>query len=494
MGIGDYLRDKLRNFLRIEPAPERTITLRQRLDYYGSAARNKLWYRGDSQELSDFFSQTDLPDTLFWKASQTRGLEIRKIHVGIPRLMVKVLANIIAHDYNGVEIKEPEHERIWASIAKDNSFDARLKKVIKRLLMIGDGAFKISFDAGISDEYPIIEYISGENVDFVYRRGRIAEVIFYTFYTHKKKKYTFNEYYGRGYIRYELSDSEGHEIPLDAIPQTAWAAGSEGVSFDSCVMLAVPVIFGESELFEGRGESIYEGKSDNFDALDEAWSQWMDALRAGRSKQYVPDNLIPRDPDTGKPVMSSNSFDNRFIMTAADMSEGAASKIHVEQPDIPHESYLSTYVTALDLALQGVISPSTIGIDVKKLDNAEAQREKEKTTLYTRGNIVELLSDVIPELVTAAVAGYFIWNGMAVQRPESKVNFGEYANPSFESQVETVSKGKAGHVMSTATAVEELYGNSKTEKWKEEEVRRIHEEEGVVDLGDEPSPQLDGDL
>ena len=44
-----------------------------------------------------------------------------------------------------------------------------------------------------------------------------------------------------------------------------------------------------------------------------------------------------------------------------------------DQPSIPHDSYLASYVTALDLCLQGVISPSTLGIDVKKLDNAEAQ-------------------------------------------------------------------------------------------------------------------------
>ena len=58
---------------------------------------------------------------------------------------------------------------------------------------------------------------------------------------------------------------------------------------------------------------------------------------------------------------------------------------------------------------------------------------------------------------------------------EVKVNipFGEYANPSFESQVETVTKGKQGGVMSIEAAVEELYGDSRDEEWKAEEVRRL---------------------
>ncbi len=44
------------------------------------------------------------------------------------------------------------------------------------------------------------------------------------------------------------------------------------------------------------------------------------------------------------------------------------------------------------------------------------------------------------------------------------VNFGEYANPSFGSQVETVSKAKTGGIMSIEISVDELYGNSKDDE------------------------------
>ena len=60
-------------------------------------------------------------------------------------------------------------------------------------------------------------------------------------------------------------------------------------------------------------------------------------------------------------------------------------------------------MTALDLCLQGIISPSTLGIDVKKLDNAEAQREKEKATLYTRNAIVEALQEELPEVISFCI-------------------------------------------------------------------------------------------
>ena len=47
--------------------------------------------------------------------------------------------------------------------------------------------------------------------------------------------------------------------------------------------------------------------------------------------------------------------------------------------------------------------------------------------------------------------------------------------------------------MSIETSVEELYGDTKDDKWKQEEVQRIKSEQGIVDMG-EPSINEDLDL
>ena len=139
-----------------------------------------------------------------------------------------------------------------------------------------------------------------------------------------------------------------------------------------------------------------------------------------------------------------NPFDNRYIKTDSDMHEGAKNEIVLQQPEIPHESYLSAYITALDLCLQGLISPSTLGIDVKKLDNADAQREKEKATLYSRNAIVGALQEDLQSLIKVSIKAYRELNGQSSNDDvEVDVTFGEYANPSFESQVETVGKGRS---------------------------------------------------
>lgn len=106
--------------------------------------------------------------------------------------------------------------------------------------------------------------------------------------------------------------------------------------------------------------------------------------------------------------MKPNAFDNRFIVGDNDMNENGKNQIVSIQPSIAHDSYLASYCTSLDMCLQGIISPSTLGIDVKKLDNADAQREKEKTTLYTRDAIIEALQETLPELISATINAYHL--------------------------------------------------------------------------------------
>ncbi|MEG0681198.1 MAG: hypothetical protein RR581_06180, partial [Eubacterium sp.] len=193
-------------------------------------------------------------------------------------------------------------------------------------------------------------------------------------------------------------------------------------------------------------------------------------------------------------------FDNRFITTKGVFAEGATPpKAEIVQPDIPHESYLASYITALDLCLQGLISPSTLGVDMKKLDNADAQREKEKATLYTRGAMIAALEETLPHLVEAIFKAYAIWINKPCEEISVDVDFGEYANPSFEAQVETVTKARTATIMSVDAAVEELYGDSKDEEWKQEEIKRLKEELGIAEmneptLGNVPALGIDDPL
>ena len=482
----DNIRRGFRRFLRITPSPNNIITIGEGEDFLTACAKCRIWYGGRASQLSELYKQLEnIPDTMFWKAPMTRGLEIRKIHTGLPALIVDTFVHIVMSDFNGIEINSEFDGTLaqrWEKITAENNLDEVFEKLLCDVGITGDGALKISFDRDISDQ-PIIEWFPSERVRFTYKRSRIREIVFYTDVYERGRRYQLAEIYGYGYISYKLYTDEGNEAPLTSTAKTAWAQGQD-IVFDESLMWAVPVIFGRSAHREGRGKGLIESKEGAFDAFDEIFSQWMDAFRAGRTKQYIPENMIPYNPKTAQP-MKPNAFDNRFIAIGNDVSEnGSGNRVYTESPEIRSGDYLSAYVTALDLCLQGLISPSTLGIDVKKLDNAEAQREKEKATLYTRRKYINLLEKTLPALVLAAVnASLVMENNEPVSSGgiEIKLNFGEYANPSFESQVETVGKAKTSGTMSIEASVEELYGSSKSEEWKREEVRRIKAEQGIAE-------------
>ena len=470
----------MKNFLQLQEAQNSTIYIQENLTQEANIIKNRIWYRGDSYELDQLYKQINNNNHSFWGTVPTVGMEIRKIHTGLPKLIVNTLVNIVHNDLNSIDIENEAINEVWEEIYKDNKFKKLLKKATKDVLVTGDGAFKISFDETVS-KLPIVEFYPADKIDIVRNRGRVKEIVFYTEYTYNNNKYVLHETYGYGYITYNLFDNYDNEIDITSIPDTAEL---QDASFDNRFMMAVPYIIFESDKWEGRGQSVFDGKCDNFDSIDEAWSQWVDALRAGRSKTYIPESLIPRNPETGE-LLKPSCFDNRYIKTDTYNGEGFTPTIDTEQPVIPTDNYLQTYVTALDLCLQGLISPSTLGIDNKKLDNAEAQREKEKTTLYTRDSIIEALDDVIPELVDVILKANKTWNNESIEDNEITIKFGEYACPSFEAVVETVGKARQYGVMSVERSVEELYGDTMTDEEKEEEIQRIKEQNGMIET-DEP--------
>lgn len=476
----DIIRNKLQDFLNIQPATRQSINIIEPYTFETNCLKNLIWYRGDSSELEQFYKQiqsTSTDSLKFWASQSTKGLEIRKIHTGLPALIVDTLTSIVIRDFNSVDFDNQQLESIWNDIDKENNFKDILSKAITDVLVQGDGAFKISFDSDFT--MPIIEFYPSNGVEFIYNRGRIKEIIFKTPYIYKDAKYTLLEHYDYGYVSYELYKSD-KLVPVDSIPPTRHL---QSAKFDSSLILAVPFMVFKSCKFHGRGQSIIDKKTDCFDSFDEIYSQWIDALRKGRTKTYIPESLIPRNANTGE-LMQSNAFDNTFIAIGDNLQENAKNQIQLDQPSIPHDSYLATYVTALDLCLQGVISPSTLGIDTKKLDNAEAQREKEKATLYTRNKIVETIQNIVPKLVQVAINSYLLSINKPIQEVKCSINFGDYANPSFESQVETVGKAKSQGIMSIERCVEELYGDTLTEEEKNLEVKRLQNEQGITTLED----------
>lgn len=477
--LGSKVKKMIQNWLDITPASEQSFSLTETMTFNTEVLRSQLWYRGDADELYQFFSQVSRhgKKTAFWESVPV-GEEIRKIHSGVPSIIADTLAYIVSSDLDDITTTRTE----WEQICKEIDFPEIVKQAVVDTLVDGDGAFKISVDEDIS-KYPIVEFVGADRVEYEYNRGIVTAVIFRTIYTVKSKRYVLEERYSKGRIESKLLDDNGNEKPLDTIPELEGI--SENVTFSGDYIMAVPLRFFKNKKYSSRGKSIFDGgKSDCFDALDEVVSQWWDALRDGRVKQYIPESMIPRDPKTGAPG-KINRFGNRYISTSVPLQEGVSQKIEVVQPDIKYEAFLSSYTNALLMCLQGLVSPATLGIDVGKMSSADAQREKKDVTGNTRNTITSALEKTLPKVVEAVLKTYDNMNGNAPSDcGEIIVSFGEYGAPDFDSRVETVGKGATYGIMSVETQVDELWGSSKDDDWKSGEVARIKTEKGLLDGGE----------
>lgn len=484
-----WVKNMIKNWLEIKDADSVRFDIEQLNNFESQAFINNIWYRGEPSELEQLYEQANdrLGNKHFWGSKPTVGMNLRKIHTGLPAMIIDTLADVTTDDLDKIDVEKRQQE--WDEIAKENEIKSLIRESVVGGLVSGDGAFKWSIDTDIS-KYPIIEFYDGSRVDFEYERGRLIAVIFKTKKIINKQPYTLLERYSKKDITYKLQNKEGIELNINDFPELSKKYAK--VINPNNFIMALPIMFKKSKKYKGRGKSILDGKLDNFDAFDEVWSQWMLALRKGQIKTYIPESLLPKDPDTGT-VLRANDFDNDYISVELSMGEDAKNKIETTQGQIQHEALLSTYITALDQCLTGLISPSTLGIDTKKIDNAEATREKEKTTLYKRNQIIEVLTKKISDIVDITFKVYDTMNKNEISDTDGIANFGGYANPSFEAQVETIGKAKMNGVMSIETSIEELYGDTKNDEWKKEEVQRIKAENGIIEM-EEPSINDDLDL
>lgn len=469
--ILDRIKRKIFDIFKIYPAQSRMLIVNEELTHINNVLKNKILYRGNANEIEQFFKQVsgsvnDKTAARFWAVAPENG-RVRKIHSGIVSTVIDFYANIIAAEFEGVTADEKCIDERINNIFSENNIERLIERAVTETLVTGDGAFKLSVDRSVSD-LPVIEFYSAADVEYTYKRGRLSEIHFYNDYRQDGKTYRLEEIYGRGRISYILWD-KGKQVSLSKVSALSEYAD---VTYNSDLILAIPLKFFDSDIYRNRGKALFEGKVEDIDALDEIISQWLDAIRKGRVKKYIPDSLLPRDMNTGA-VQNINDFDDDFIKLTGSHSEEQKDTITMLQPAIDYAAYENSYKTFLDLVLQGIISPSSLGIDLKKTDNAEAQREKEKMTLFMMSIFVAEIKAALGELGKLALICEDIMQNKTPDNYSVKAGFAEYAEPTFESRAEILSNLYAKGAISTEILVDRMYGNSLSDEEKTAEVQRL---------------------
>lgn len=252
MKLTERVKRKLQSFLEIQPACPQNVNIIESTDFTTDVFRSQIWYRGDTAELSQFFHQLCLSNgeinSMFW-ASVPTAKTVRRIHSGLPAIIADTLAYIVYSDMDDIDFGEKakgksEWEDITDISCGGMDFTQLVGQSVIDTLVDGDGAFKISVDSDTS-QYPFVEFIGADMIEYEYHKGRITAIIFKTDYQVHSQKYTLCERYGIGRIESKLFDSNGNEVPLSICEQLAGI--NPVVEFAGNYMMAVPLKFYSSK-------------------------------------------------------------------------------------------------------------------------------------------------------------------------------------------------------------------------------------------------------
>lgn len=516
MTLKEFIRRKILGVVGLskDTTPDKT-----KLTFVNDAeqlTKNKLneynvWYYGDGDELLNFYTRGNLftynteplysrnKRNYFWCISSTEN-DIKRTHSGQPRNIVDTLVMITRFPVISTEGKETNE--LLQAILKD----CKLKNIYKNqqlplTLIEGWGCYKINFDKDIS-EFPYPVYYRAENVDFIIKSGRIIGCIFKDYYTDgENKNYLLTETRS---IKYDaIKDVKYLEIEKEVFTTDRSGKFVTEVLFEDFKnipelagltkedlhlkienldkLLAVPSILFENVSNQfGYGRSIFTGKIDLFDDLDQCLSQASNTVRRSTTTEYFNSDFLERDPKTGMPKQPK-AYDRKYVLVNGQKDADGGSKstdpVQATQPTLNFEQYSDQAVQILMQILNGIMSPATLGIDVSKKDNAAAQREKEKMTVFTRNAIIDSETDILKELCEQLLCAYELMHEGTIKMKKYgiTVKFSEFADDSYENKLEILGSAFDNELISDEMFMDKLYGQSLSEEEYKREKTWLYE-------------------
>ena len=475
-----------------------------------------VWYAGDADELLNFYTRTNIIDyntdplynrnkkSYFWAVSSTEN-DIKRTHSGQPRNIVDTLVDIIG--LPNIFLGDPNLSKIndrLKEILDENNFDRTLLQKARPLTLVeGWGAWKINWDSAFSDN-PILLYYRADAVDFVFRNSRLIAIIYKDYYQDAK---------GQNYLLFETRRVEKREITDDTtgIKSTVPCLIIEKELFkitgqsevlikmklsdlpqlkdtqESIIVtnynsfLGWPSIIYHDNHDDVYGRSIFTGKIDLFDDLDQCHSQSANTVRRSTTIEYFNTQYLEKDEETGMPKMPK-AFDRKYIAykggRSGDGTFDSTGPVQAIQPRLDFISYDSEEQNILVNILSGIMSPATLGIDVAKKDNAAAQREKEKVTIFTRNTVIYEETKIFKKLANDLLVAWELMHTgkITCKSYDISVQYEEFADASFESKLETVLAGWQSGIMSDEIALRYLHGDKLGKEMFEKELKWVQDQ------------------
>lgn len=476
-----------------------------------------VWYAGDADGLLNYYTRADVIEynydpifnrnkkSYFWSVSSKEG-DIKRSHSGQPRNIVDTLTAIIGLPRISVGTGESDSvlrkvDETLKEILYENNIENILMQEQRPLTLVeGWGGYKINWDKNVSDN-PILIYYRADSIDFIYVSKRLRAIVYSDYYQDEA---------GNDYVLFETRRTENGNLVIEKELFRCTPGGGETivpVDLEDCTFLkdvkpqiiiehyngflGYPCIYFNDSTHECYGRSIYTGKEDLFDDLDQCLSQSANTVRRSTPQEYFDVQYLEKD-ENGLPKMPQ-VYDRKYIQVQGGMSGDGSTgtvPVTVTQPKLDFTQYDSEAQHILIQAISGIMSPATLGIDIAKKDNADASREKEKVTIFTRNGIIKQEKRILKQICNDLLIAHEIMRkGKAsCQHYDIDVTYDEYADASWESILKTVLTGWQAGILSDQYAVDALHKDA-TKEIKDRELKFLQEQREKENQMSDPEMQ-----
>lgn len=491
-----------------------------------------VWYQGDSDELLNFYTvQTNINYNYepwydrnkrgyFWSIAATEN-DIKRTHSGQPRNIVDTLVSLIGKPEIYAGMKENEiqtsNEKLVAVLEENDFWNTYTFEQMPMTMVEGWGCYKIDWNMDTSD-YPIVKYYRAKDVEFVYQDKRLVAIIFKDYYTDGKfRNYLITETRaikkGNLYVSKDVFKINAEDIQPMSPGDVSEIDELADLDLEPIIIenfkrfLAVPCIFYKDVVNnDGYGRSMFTGKVDLFDDLDQCLSQGSNTVRRSTPVEYFNTDFLERDPITKLPKMP-HVYDRKYTSfiggRTVDGVQNTTVPVQVTQPQLQFNEYNTEAQNILLHIISGIMSPATLGIDVAKKDNADAQREKEKITIFTRNVIINAETRILKNLFNQILIAVQLMNeGKETCLDYSiSIKFSEFADDSFENKLQKLGEAYVKGTISTDMYLDKLYGDTLSTSERTREYKYLKDKENqdtnpfdeVNGAGDPPLPEQGGD-
>ena len=400
-----------------------------------------LWFFGDEDLLREYYQNfdtrinnlTSLKSDNYFYSNIAQGQRV--VHSGLAYSIAATKARVLFSSPIITTVVEEgeittDQDRL-NNILKLNTMDLINKTAAKTESWSGCVAFKIIIKPDV--DYPIVQLFDKRKFEILTIDNRIQEIVFITHFKQGDKLFELHERYGFGFIKNDLFEVISHDdkqqVGLNTIDQTK--------DIEPLIEFLGEFIaagFKPNETMWGRSD--YQGQLSEFDALDEAWSGFVRDVRLGAAKVYIPENLQQRDKDGN--LIKFDEFNNNINKLANDMSEKGKNELKFQQSDIRATEYKLTLNEIKDNVLENVgLSPVTLGRQADLNDSGVARREKEKATIRTRSEMIEIWKPFLESFYEVLLKSQDLIDNKRMVNGKNLADVGDYViNVKFPAYIE----------------------------------------------------------